>query len=58
MKMIEVRNLRYDILNETIIKDFNFQMKSGEIYTLFGASGCGKTTLLRLISKLEKPKKR
>ncbi|MCR8684332.1 ATP-binding cassette domain-containing protein [Campylobacter ureolyticus] len=57
MKMIEVRNLRYDILNEIIIKDFNFQMKSGEIYTLFGASGCGKTTLLRLISQLEKPKK-
>ena len=31
-------------------------LQPGEVKTLFGSSGCGKTTVLRLISGLETPK--
>ena len=34
---------------KTILKDFNFSLQEGTIYTLLGASGSGKTTILSLI---------
>ena len=36
-----------------IIKNFNLDIYEGEFVTLLGSSGCGKTTILRLISGLE-----
>lgn len=56
-KLLKFQNVEYEILTDKIVKNLSFEIKSGEIFTLFGASGCGKTTLLRLISKLEVPKK-
>lgn len=38
-----------------MINDTNFQIDSGSFTTLLGASGCGKTTLLRMIAGLENP---
>lgn len=38
-----------------VLSDLSFFMEYGGIYRVIGASGCGKTTLLRLISELEKP---
>ena len=35
------------------IKDFNLEIKEGEIISLVGPSGCGKSTLLSLISNLD-----
>jgi len=36
-----------------VIKNLDFQLFSGQILSILGTSGCGKTTLLRLISGLE-----
>lgn len=48
--MLEIQNLRYQIAQSDIIKDFSLHLEKGKIITLFGASGCGKSTLLRCIA--------
>ena len=36
------------------LNDINFNVKSDEFISIIGTSGCGKTTLLRIIADLEK----
>ena len=38
-----------------MIQNINLTIESGKFVSLLGASGCGKTTLLRLIAGLETP---
>lgn len=38
-----------------VINDISLRIESGSFTTLLGASGCGKTTLLRMIAGLETP---
>lgn len=40
--------------NEDVLKSFDLHVKKGEMFVLLGASGCGKTTALSIISGLEK----
>ena len=51
--MLSLKNVRFEILRDPIVRDFSMDLKPGEVKTLFGPSGCGKTTVLRLISGLE-----
>ena len=37
---------------KTILKDLSFNAKEGDCIALLGKNGCGKTTLLKLISGL------
>lgn len=37
------------------LKDINLQVRRGEFISIIGSSGCGKTTLLRLIAGLDTP---
>lgn len=39
----------------TVLEDINFDVAEGESLVLFGASGSGKTTILRIIAGLENP---
>ncbi|WP_252313167.1 ABC transporter ATP-binding protein [Sinobaca sp. H24] len=41
----------------TVIQNFNLRMKEGEIVSILGESGSGKSTVLRLIAGLENPSK-
>ncbi|MDK7084741.1 ABC transporter ATP-binding protein [Bifidobacteriaceae bacterium NR019] len=41
--------------NAKILRDINLNIKKGEFVSLIGRSGCGKTTLLKVISGLIKP---
>ena len=54
--MLEVTNI--DVYYGAIhaIHDISFQVKEGEIVTLIGANGAGKSTILKTISGLVKPK--
>lgn len=52
--MVEFKNVNFFYGNLKVLNNFNFSVKNGEKVCLFGKSGIGKTTVLRLISGLEK----
>lgn len=53
---LELKNVSFSFGNEPVINDFSLRVEEGSFTTLLGASGCGKTTLLRLISGFLEPK--
>ena len=51
---LELRNLKKSFTSEEyVLQGINLQIDQGEFVTLLGASGCGKTTTIRMISGLE-----
>lgn len=54
-KVIQIKNIRKDFGNRTVLKDINFDVHEGEVVSIIGSSGSGKSTLLRCINLLEKP---
>ena len=55
--MIKLDNISFSYGKTRIFENFSFDINSSDRICLFGESGCGKTTLLRLILGLEKPQK-
>jgi len=57
--MIEVVNLsKYFYSNNTkkvVFEDVNFALEEGDFISLTGESGCGKTTLIKIIAGIENP---
>ncbi|MGI5998945.1 MAG: ABC transporter ATP-binding protein [Lutispora sp.] len=55
MAYLEVRNLskKYNTSSDYVLKRLNLSIEKGEFVTLLGKSGCGKTTLLRVICGFE-----
>ncbi len=53
--MIKLNNITFGYKGKPIFNNMNLEIGSGERVMLGGASGVGKTTLLRLILGLEKP---
>ncbi|MBU3013478.1 ABC transporter ATP-binding protein [Poseidonibacter lekithochrous] len=52
--MLSINNLSISFNDTKIVEDINFEVHQGEIVTLLGSSGCGKTTILRAIAGLQK----
>lgn len=50
--IIEIKNLSFKYnTTKAIFSDLNLTIKKGEITTLLGKNGCGKSTLIKLLSK-------
>ena len=48
---MEVRNLSFAYGKNRVLKDISFRIKEGDITTIMGANGCGKTTLFSLMTR-------
>jgi phospholipid/cholesterol/gamma-HCH transport system ATP-binding protein len=53
--IIQVRNLTAGYGSTVILKDINFDVRAGEVFTILGGSGSGKSTLLKHMIGLKKP---
>lgn len=56
MAMLSVKQLSVNYGAIEAVKDVSFEVHEGEVVTLIGTNGAGKTSILRTISGLVKPK--
>ena len=52
---VEFRHIRMDYGERTVIRDLTLSIEKGEFVTIIGSSGCGKTTLLKMVNALVTP---
>ena len=55
MEMIRFEHVNKSFGAEKILVDFSLHIEEGEFLTVIGRSGCGKTTMLRMINGLQIP---
>lgn len=55
MASLEVKNVSKTFDNKLVLNDLNFKVNDGELLSILGKSGCGKTTLLKILIGIEKP---
>ncbi len=53
--ILEVKALRKEYKDNKVLKDISFTVQNGEFLSILGSSGCGKTTLLRILIGLLRP---
>lgn len=56
-KIIELKNISFDYGSQNVLKDVNLNIHKGDFLAVIGPNGGGKTTILKLILGLLKPKK-
>lgn len=55
MSLLEIENISKSFGKTRVLKNVSFSLQKGEVLSIIGASGGGKTTLLRCINFLETP---
>ena len=53
--LVEIRDVTFAYEEQTILREISLQVPRGKIVAIMGTSGCGKTTLLRLIGGQIRP---
>jgi branched-chain amino acid transport system ATP-binding protein len=53
--MLKIENLNFSYGDLKVLWDVNVEVTEGEIVTVVGANGAGKSTILKNVSRLEKP---
>ncbi len=54
-KIISINGLKKSFGKNEVLKDINFSVNTGDVTCIIGASGSGKSTMLRCINLLEEP---
>ena len=54
--LLELKNLELSFGSVQVLKNISMQVKKAHVVTIIGANGAGKSTTLRTISGLDKPK--
>lgn len=52
---VQIENISKYHGEQNVLKNISLSIYKGELFSLLGRSGCGKTTLLRILAGLEKP---
>ena len=52
--MIALNNINISYGNLKVLENFSISLEKGKVHCIFGASGCGKTTLLNAITGINK----
>ena len=55
MSMIKIEHLRKEYPNVTPLEDVSAEINKGDVISVIGPSGTGKSTLLRCLNRLEEP---
>lgn len=55
--MIKFENITKNYKDKKVLKNISLEIEKGKLVAFIGASGCGKTTMLKLINRLTKPTK-
>ena len=53
--MVQVRDLSKQYGGVTAVDRVSLDIHQGELFAILGSSGCGKTTLLRMLAGFERP---
>ncbi|RBQ28627.1 ABC transporter ATP-binding protein [Aliarcobacter vitoriensis] len=49
MLLIDAKNISFSYQKKEVLNDINFELHQGDILSLIGKNGCGKTTLLKIL---------
>lgn len=55
MNVIEYQNVSMAYGEKTVVKSLDLSIEKGEFLTIIGSSGCGKTTILKMVNGLIMP---
>src|SRR3990172_630888 len=55
--VVEVVDIKFGYANREVLKGISLKIPRGKVVAILGASGCGKTTLLRLIGGQLRPRR-
>lgn len=53
--ILEIKNLKKSYGQNQVLKDISISVEKGEVISIIGSSGSGKSTFLRSINLLETP---